>query len=168
MSGRRTLFPRPSHPILATAHHSSSAKATTVAVPTLVLDTPGPATLTDVSISNYTRLHSLTLVGDFNPYRLGVTDFYGKGKTVDTSKPFTVVTQFIGSGSNLSEIKRFYVQGGTVIANPEPKTAGIKGNSITQEWCDAENAANKEEVYPFKDHGGKYFVQRIPPIPYIY
>jgi len=56
--------------------------------------------------------------------------------------------------SNLSEIKRFYVQGGKVIANPEPKTAGIKGNSITQEWCDAENAANKEEVYPFKEHGG--------------
>ena len=26
---------------------------------------------------------------DYNPYRLGVTDFYGEGKTVDTSKPFT-------------------------------------------------------------------------------
>ncbi|KAG8796165.1 Exoglucanase 1 [Ceratobasidium sp. 428] len=29
---------------------------------------------------------------DFNPYRLGVKDFYGKGMTVDTSKQFTVVT----------------------------------------------------------------------------
>lgn len=26
---------------------------------------------------------------DYNPYRLGNTDFYGEGKTVDTSKPFT-------------------------------------------------------------------------------
>jgi cellulose 1,4-beta-cellobiosidase len=26
---------------------------------------------------------------DFNPYRMGATDFYGKGKTVDTSKKFT-------------------------------------------------------------------------------
>lgn len=26
---------------------------------------------------------------DYNPYRLGVTDFYGQGKTVDTTKPFT-------------------------------------------------------------------------------
>lgn len=29
---------------------------------------------------------------DLNPFRTGVTDFFGKGKTVDTSKPFTVVT----------------------------------------------------------------------------
>ncbi|KAF2193915.1 glycoside hydrolase family 7 protein [Zopfia rhizophila CBS 207.26] len=91
---------------------------------------------------------------DFNPYRLGVTDFYGKGKTVDTSQPFTVVTQFLGSGSSLTEIKRFYVQNGKTIANPQPKTAGLTGNSITQAWCDAENAANQEDVYPFKDHGG--------------
>jgi cellulose 1,4-beta-cellobiosidase len=26
---------------------------------------------------------------DYNPYRMGVTDFYGKGKTVDTSSKFT-------------------------------------------------------------------------------
>lgn len=26
---------------------------------------------------------------DYNPYRLGNTDFYGKGMTVDTSKKFT-------------------------------------------------------------------------------
>jgi len=32
---------------------------------------------------------------DFNSYRMGNTSFYGKGLTVDTSKVFTVVTQFI-------------------------------------------------------------------------
>lgn len=26
---------------------------------------------------------------DYNPYRLGNTDFYGEGKTLDTSQPFT-------------------------------------------------------------------------------
>ena len=50
---------------------------------------------------------------DFNSYRMGDTTFYGKGKTVDTSKKFTVVTQFVGSGASM-EIKRFYVQGGKV------------------------------------------------------
>ncbi len=28
---------------------------------------------------------------DYNPYRMGNKDFYGKGKTVDTSKKFTYV-----------------------------------------------------------------------------
>jgi len=32
---------------------------------------------------------------DLNSYRAGAMDFYGAGKTVDTTKPFTVVTQFI-------------------------------------------------------------------------
>ena len=62
---------------------------------------------------------------DFNPYRVGVKDFYGKGKSgVDTSKKMTVVTQFLGSGQ-LTEIKRFYVQNGKVISNPEPTIPGM-------------------------------------------
>ena len=32
---------------------------------------------------------------DFNSFRLGNTTFLGTGMTVDTSKPFTVVTQFL-------------------------------------------------------------------------
>jgi len=91
---------------------------------------------------------------DFNPFRVGVKDFYGKGKTVDTSKKFTVVTQFVGSGSNLSELKRFYVQGGKVISNPEPTVEGMTGNSITQEWCNTQEKVFQEEVYPFNKHGG--------------
>lgn len=91
---------------------------------------------------------------DFNPFRVGVKDFYGKGKTVDTSKKFTVVTQFIGSGSNLQELKRFYVQNGKVITNPEPAIDGITGNSITQQWCDRQENVFQEEVYPFNKHGG--------------
>jgi cellulose 1,4-beta-cellobiosidase len=37
---------------------------------------------------------------DFNSYRMGNTTFYGSGLTVDTSKPFTIVTQFITDVSN--------------------------------------------------------------------
>lgn len=57
---------------------------------------------------------------DFNPYRSGQTDLYGPGKTVDTTKPVTVITQFITSdgtdNGDLVEIKRFYKQGSTIIA----------------------------------------------------
>jgi len=70
---------------------------------------------------------------DFNPYRVGARDFYGKGKSgVDTSKKVTVVTQFLGSGGSLSEIKRFYVQNGKVIANPEPTVPGMVCAHITK------------------------------------
>lgn len=88
---------------------------------------------------------------DFNSYRQGDTTFYGKGLTVDTSKVFTVVTQFIGNP--LTEIKRFYVQGGVTIPNSDSKIEGVTGNSITTEYCDAQKAAFGDE-YTFKDHGG--------------
>lgn len=91
---------------------------------------------------------------DFNPYRVGVKDFYGPGKTVNTNSKFTVVTQFLGSGTTISEIKRFYVQGGKVITNPQPTVSGLTGNSITQAWCNAEEKAFAEDRYPFNEHGG--------------
>ncbi|KAH7071100.1 exoglucanase-like protein 1 precursor [Paraphoma chrysanthemicola] len=91
---------------------------------------------------------------DFNPYRVGVKDFYGKGKTIDTSKKVTVVTQFLGSGSNLTELKRFYVQNGVVFKNPEPTIPGMTGNSITQEWCNTQKEVFNEEIYPFNEFGG--------------
>lgn len=88
---------------------------------------------------------------DFNSYRQGDTSFYGKGMTVDTSKVFTVVTQFIGSP--LTEIKRFYVQDGNVIPNSESTVAGTSGNSITSDFCDAQKAAFGDTT-SFQDKGG--------------
>jgi cellulose 1,4-beta-cellobiosidase len=76
---------------------------------------------------------------DFNSYRMGDTTFYGKGKTVDTSSVFTVVTQFIGNP--LTEIRRFYVQKGKLIPNSQSKIAGVTGNSITSAFCDAQKTA---------------------------
>ncbi|KAI8629190.1 glycoside hydrolase family 7 protein [Xylariaceae sp. FL1651] len=78
---------------------------------------------------------------DFNSYRMGNTNFYGKGMTIDTTKKITVVTQFLTSGGSLSEIKRFYVQNGKVIPNSQSTISGVTGNSITQPFCDAQKTA---------------------------
>ncbi|KAK1759486.1 putative glycoside hydrolase [Echria macrotheca] len=79
---------------------------------------------------------------DFNSYRQGDKTFYGPGMTVDTTKKFTVVTQFIkGSDGGLSEIKRFYVQGGKTIPNSESTIEGNSGNSITTDFCTTQKTA---------------------------
>ncbi|KAL2827676.1 concanavalin A-like lectin/glucanase domain-containing protein [Aspergillus pseudoustus] len=75
----------------------------------------------------------------FNPYALGNHGFYGRGRGfgVDTTKKFTVVTQFVTSDNTTSgelvEIRRLYVQDGEVIGN-----AVVQGsrNSITDALCD--------------------------------
>ena len=71
---------------------------------------------------------------DFNPYRMGVRDFYGPGMTVDTDQKITVVTQFHGSGSSV-EIEQFFVQGGKKIEMPDSTWDGIEGNSLTEGLC---------------------------------
>ena len=90
---------------------------------------------------------------DFNSYRQGDKSFYGKGLTIDTTKKITVVTQFIESGGELSEIKRFYVQNGKVIPNSESTISGVSGNSITQDYCDAQKTAFGDENI-FNQRGG--------------
>jgi len=84
---------------------------------------------------------------DFNSYRLGGTDFYGPGQdfTVDTSRPLTLVTQFLTSdgtdAGDLVEIKRFYVQDGRVIPNSESSILDRnRGNSITDSLCASQKA----------------------------
>lgn len=75
--------------------------------------------------------------------------YYGSGSEfVDTSKVFTVVTQFLTDDSgSLNEIKRFYVQDGKVIGNAEANIAGVSGNSITDEYCTAQKAATNSTDY---------------------
>merc|ERR1712156_506101 len=78
---------------------------------------------------------------DLNPYRLGSENFFGEGSAfmVDTSKRFTVVTQFITDDGtdtgNLKEIKRFYMQNGERIDTPTFKVSGSEFDSITQSFC---------------------------------
>ena len=78
---------------------------------------------------------------DFNSWRLGVRNFYGRGHTFDINsrKPVTVVTQFITEGNAddgaLVDIRRFYVQDGQVIPNSNVSVAGLSGNSISDKLC---------------------------------
>ncbi|EED14886.1 1,4-beta-D-glucan-cellobiohydrolyase, putative [Talaromyces stipitatus ATCC 10500] len=94
---------------------------------------------------------------DFNPYRVGVTDFYGPGMTIDTTKPVTVVTQFVTndgtSSGTLSEIRRYYVQNGKVFAQPSSKIDGISGNAINSDYCSAEISTFGGNP-SFTKHGG--------------
>ncbi|GLB38001.1 putative glycoside hydrolase family 7 [Lyophyllum shimeji] len=83
---------------------------------------------------------------DFNSYRMGDTSFYGKGLKVDTSKKFTVVTQFLTStgtaSGTLSEIRRLYVQNGKVIQNSKVNVPGMTAyDSITSAFCSAAKTA---------------------------
>ncbi|RAO66627.1 uncharacterized protein BHQ10_002639 [Talaromyces amestolkiae] len=79
----------------------------------------------------------------FNPYALGDQSYYGPGLTVDTSKPFTVTTQFVTSDGTktgtLTEIRRSYTQNGKVIANAvASSSSGFSGaSSITESFCTA-------------------------------
>jgi len=78
---------------------------------------------------------------DFNAYRMGVTTFFGPGANfaVNTQQKFTVVTQFVGSP--ITEIKRFFVQNGVVIANANSAIPGVTGNSVSDTFCAAQKTA---------------------------
>ncbi|KAF2684904.1 glycoside hydrolase family 7 protein [Lentithecium fluviatile CBS 122367] len=95
---------------------------------------------------------------DFNSYRLGDTGFYGANKTVDTTKKFTVVTQFItddGTDSGaLAEIRRKYIQNGNVINNSITKIPTITPtNGISDSFCSEQKMAFNETNH-FGRRGG--------------
>ncbi|KAG6906539.1 Exoglucanase 1, partial [Tephrocybe rancida] len=65
---------------------------------------------------------------------------------VDTTKKFTVVTQFISSdgtaNGDLTEIRRLYVQNGVVIQNSKTIIPGLDSyDSVTGAYCDAQKTA---------------------------
>lgn len=73
---------------------------------------------------------------------MGDRIFFGPGSdyTLDSSKPFTIVTQFIttdGTDSgDLSEIRRFYMQDGKKIENSKAKFQGLDNHSsLTDASC---------------------------------
>ncbi|KIY68497.1 carbohydrate-binding module family 1 protein [Cylindrobasidium torrendii FP15055 ss-10] len=80
---------------------------------------------------------------DYNSYRQGDKTFFGPGKTVDSTKKLTLVTQFITDDGtdtgDLSEIRRFYVQNGKVIPNSYSTYSALtKYNSISESYCTAQ------------------------------
>jgi cellulose 1,4-beta-cellobiosidase len=95
---------------------------------------------------------------DFNSYRMGDASFYGPGKTVDTTKNFTVVTQFITDDGTdtgrLTEIRRKYIQNGVVINNSATKVPAVTStNSITDKFCYQQKKAFNDTNH-FEQHGG--------------
>lgn len=93
-----------------------------------------------------------------NPYRFGNKTFYGPGMTVDTTSPFTVVTQFITkdgtSTGTLSAINRIYVQNGVVINNALTDMTGVTPTGeITDAFCNQQKTATKD-TNEFEKLGG--------------
>ncbi|CAE6965333.1 cbhB [Symbiodinium sp. CCMP2592] len=99
---------------------------------------------------------------DINPFRNQNTTFYGPGAdfAVDSSRPMTVVTQFLTTdgtdAGDLSEIRRFYVQDGRAVASPSitilPKAPGYP-DSITDQSCkDMKDLFDNEN--DFQEKGG--------------
>jgi cellulose 1,4-beta-cellobiosidase len=95
---------------------------------------------------------------DFNPFRMGNKTFYGPGSqfAIDSTKPFTVVTQFLTddktANGNLVEIKRFYKQNGRMIENSVANWSGVDPvASITDTMC----AQTKTLFGDVNDHAAK-------------
>lgn len=95
---------------------------------------------------------------DFNSFRMGDKSFLGPGLTVDTNSVITVVTQFITSDNTTSgdlvEIRRIYVQDGTVIQNSKTNIAGLDTyDSITDDFCNAQKTVFGD-TNSFENQGG--------------
>lgn len=88
---------------------------------------------------------------DLNTYRFGNKEFFGKGSnySVDTTKSFTVVTQFITHDNtdtgDLVEIRRFYIQDGIKIETPKVDVGGTTHDSITADFCTAQKQATGDK-----------------------
>ena len=91
---------------------------------------------------------------DSNPYRLGTTNFFGPGLTVDTKQPFTVTTQFIANGGQLQEIRRIFKQNGKVFPNPHSGFQPLAHyDSLSDKFCD-EAKKYMNDPNDFKTKGG--------------
>ncbi|KAG7386873.1 hypothetical protein PHYPSEUDO_015183 [Phytophthora pseudosyringae] len=91
---------------------------------------------------------------DFNPFRMGNKKFYGRGKKfdIDTTRPFSVVTQFITDDNTekgeLVEIRRLYKQDDRVVGNPASTWPALKGtDSITDAMCNTSKAFFDDHPY---------------------
>ncbi|KAH7125978.1 concanavalin A-like lectin/glucanase domain-containing protein [Dactylonectria macrodidyma] len=80
----------------------------------------------------------------WNPNRVNVTDYYGRGDTftVDTTRKFTVVSQFVADKyGDLKELHRLYVQDNHIIQSAVVNIDGPpKVNFINDEYCKATGA----------------------------
>lgn len=73
-----------------------------------------------------------------NPYlRRDAKQFYGPGYKVDTTKPFTVITQFPAEDGILKAVVRKYIQDGVVVENAQYNV------TMDKEFCDAQGGGTE-------------------------
>lgn len=90
----------------------------------------------------------------YNTYNLGNPEYYGRGPqfAVDTTKPFTVVTQFPATADGkLAAVRRLYIQNGKVIGNAEVNrdiglAAGVTKDQLDDEYCTKTSARRYLEL----------------------
>jgi cellulose 1,4-beta-cellobiosidase len=93
-----------------------------------------------------------------NPYMFGHKKFYGPGEdfTINTMKPFTIVTEFRGDkNGDLEGMYQYYYQGGKKIEMPDMGFGS--DNVMTNDFCKKSFAAHGEEPYFFNKGGMKQF-----------
>jgi len=99
---------------------------------------------------------------DYATTRFGHEDFYGKGNHLDSSKPVTVVTQFVThdgtDDSDLKEVRQFYVQHGKKIEHPSVKLQGNTYDSLSEQMC-KDWVATTKDGSNFIEKGGMKSVQ---------
>ncbi len=85
---------------------------------------------------------------DFNLFRLGNKTFYGHNKSINTTKPFTVITQFITSSGtdsgNLYEIRRIWKQDDKFLSNTTVWIDDKQYQSVTDSYCNAQKQEFKD------------------------
>jgi len=92
----------------------------------------------------------------WNPYRVNITDYYGRGNgfKVDTTRKFTVITQFPAKDGVLQSIKRMHIQDGKLIDAYTVDAPGLpKTNTMTDEFCEATGADKYLELGANKGMG---------------
>ncbi|CAE6971914.1 CBH1 [Symbiodinium sp. CCMP2592] len=96
----------------------------------------------------------------FSDYRMGSPQFWGAGPNfaVDTSKPMTVVTQFLTHDGtdhgDLVEVRRFYVQNNQVVQNSQTTLLPNGGDSLTDAMCNEQSHVFKQKTNGHRDLGG--------------
>ncbi|CAM1501375.1 Fc.00g105370.m01.CDS01 [Cosmosporella sp. VM-42] len=78
----------------------------------------------------------------YNPYNVGNHEYYGHNMIVDTTQPFTVVTQFLADqDGKLDSMHRLYVQNNKIIQNAAVNVSSLPGvNYLDDEFCEASGA----------------------------
>lgn len=88
---------------------------------------------------------------DYAPFRMGAQSFYGSSSdfTIDSSRPFTVVTQFVTDDGTddgvLKYMTRKYVQDGKVVENPAVDVGGTSYDAVSDEFCAAQKTLFGDE-----------------------